>query len=81
MCALTMKVLHDQHHPFADRMVSYPGAGHAFLVAQDGPQSALNSWPLGGHELALGGKPDADARAAAAAWSEIDAFLAAAWRR
>jgi dienelactone hydrolase len=81
MCTLTMKILRDHHHPFADRMVSYPGAGHAFLAAHDGPASALNTWPLGSRELLLGGKPDADARAAAAAWSEIDAFLAAAWRR
>lgn len=81
MCALTMKVLRDRGHAFPDRMVSYPAAGHTFLAARDGPASALNRWPLGSRELQLGGEPVADARAAAAAWSEIEAFLASAWRR
>jgi dienelactone hydrolase len=79
LCELTMSYLRDHHHPRADRMISYPNAGHMFLEARDGPTSALNALPLGSHELQLGGNPEADARAAAAAWHEIDSFLTAAW--
>jgi dienelactone hydrolase len=77
-CELAMERLRARKHPFADRMLSFPAAGHLFIVARDGPESAINTVPLRDAQLSLGGTPEADATAAAEAWRQIYAFLAAA---
>lgn len=54
-------------HPFADRYVHYPHAGHAFLFATDArPQ------------IGLGGTARGNVEAGRQAWAEIDGFLAGA---
>lgn len=74
-CDLAMAYLRHRGHAFADRAVSYPGAGHLFMIADRGPRAAMNSAPMGSTRMAFGGTPDADARAATAAWAEIGGFL------
>jgi uncharacterized protein len=78
-CESAIAYLREHGHAFADRMISYPGAGHLFLSATSGPASAMSSAQLGSFRIAFGGTPDADARAADAAWAEIHAFLAKAF--
>ena len=77
-CELALERLRARRHPFPDRMLSFPGAGHMFIVARDGPPSAINMAPLRDAQLDLGGTPDADAAAAVEAWRQIYAFLGAA---
>ena len=79
-CELSMAYLREHQHPFADRMIAYPDAGHLFLDAQSGPQSAMNRLRRGPFEMVFGGTPEGDARAADDAWPQIHAFLAAALR-
>lgn len=59
----SMTYLHEHGHPYADRMISYPNAGHLFIVADRGPSSALNSVHEGSFEMLFGGTPDAGAAA------------------
>jgi dienelactone hydrolase len=75
-CELAMAYLRAHHHPFADRAVSYPGAGHLYLLARAGSGAALNSAPMGGGgRMAFGGTPEADVSAAQSALATITAFL------
>jgi len=80
-CELAMTYLHERGHPYADRMISYPNAGHLFIIADRGPSSALNAVHEGSFEMRFGGTPDADAAAGSAVWPVIYAFLDAAFRR
>ena len=75
-CELAMTYLRAHHHPFADRAVSFPGAGHEYLLARAGTSAAMNTAPMGaGGRMAFGGAPEADARAARAAIAAINALL------
>jgi dienelactone hydrolase len=80
-CEMALARLKAHRHSYADRMISYPEAGHTFLTAREGPASALISVPVGGFEMRFGGTPEGDARAAQAAWAEIYRFLEAALAR
>jgi dienelactone hydrolase len=75
-CALAMDRLKGAHHPYADRAIDYPSAGHAFISAMHGPSSAATSIDAGGIVIALGGTKDGDVAAARAAWAATWAFLA-----
>ncbi len=78
-CNMAMAYLHAHHHPYADRAIDYPDAGHTFLFAIHGPGSAVTSVPIGGGAtMALGGTVDGDMHAAAQAWPTIWQFLAQA---
>jgi dienelactone hydrolase len=78
-CELALDYLRQHHHSYADRMVSYPNAGHLFIIAKGGPSSAMNSISAGSFKMLFGGTPAGDALAAQAAWAEIYAFLGAAF--
>jgi len=78
-CELALSYLNQHHHSYPDRMISYPNAGHLFIVANHGPSSAINSVHSGSLELSFGGTAEGDAAAAQAVWPEIHAFLAAAF--
>ncbi len=77
-CALTMQYLQQHHHKYADAQVAYPNAGHTFISAVRGPQSAITSVSAGPVTMAFGGTPEGDVAAAAAAWPKIWTFLASA---
>lgn len=80
-CRMAMNYLQAHHHPYADRWISYPNAGHTFLWAIHGPHSAMLSIPLpGGGGIALGGSVDGDIQAQAQAWPIIWQFLSQALR-
>jgi dienelactone hydrolase len=75
-CELAMAYLCAHHHAFADRAVSFPGAGHLYLLARAGAGAALNTAPMGGGgRMAFGGSPEKDAAAAQTALTTIAAFL------
>jgi dienelactone hydrolase len=75
-CDLAMRYLEAARHPYADRAVAYPHAGHTFIGATHGPASAVTSIDFGGVTVAFGGTKEGDAAAAGAAWPVIWAFLA-----
>jgi dienelactone hydrolase len=77
-CDSAMTYLHDHHHAYNDRTVTYPNAGHMFMIAYNGPKSAMNSVNTGSVTILFGGTPQGDANAAAAAWPAIYTFLASA---
>ncbi len=77
-CALTMQYLRDHHHGFGDAQVAYPNAGHTFISAVRGPQSAVTSVTDGPVTMAFGGTAQGDVAAASAAWPKIWDFLAKA---
>lgn len=75
-CELAMAYLRAHHHPFPDKIESFPGAGHAYLTARDGLAAAINSSPTGGGaRMVLGGTPLRDTSAAQTALALIDTFL------
>jgi dienelactone hydrolase len=75
-CAMALSYLQTHHHPYDDRAIDYPNAGHTFLWALRGPKSAVTSVPLpGGASMAFGGTADGDLQAAAQAWPAIWQFL------
>lgn len=75
-CAMAMSYLKAHHHPYADRRVVYPNAGHMFLWAMHGPKSAITSYPMGGGTVMdFGGTAVGDAVASTRAWHSIWAFL------
>jgi dienelactone hydrolase len=80
-CDLAMTYLRKHGHGYADSAIAFPGAGHVFLIARSGPQSAVNSVRFDEYQLMFGGTPEADAAAASAAWPAIYAFLDAAWKK
>ncbi len=76
-CRMAMSYLQAHHHPYADHAIDYPNAGHTFLLAINGPKSAVLSVPLpGGASMAFGGTVEGDQQAAAQAWPAIWDFLA-----
>jgi dienelactone hydrolase len=78
-CTMAMQYLQSHHHPYADRAIEYPNAGHTFLWAMHGPASAVLSVPLpGGASVALGGTADGDVQASAQAWPVIWQFFSQA---
>jgi dienelactone hydrolase len=68
-----MEYLHAHRHPYADRFLQYPGAGHVFLLAS--PQHPLTQAPMGPMTLLLGGTPQANVNAAKQAWPAVFTFL------
>jgi pimeloyl-ACP methyl ester carboxylesterase len=64
-CELGMAYLRAHAHPYLDRYVHYPRAGHAFLFA-----SEQNT------QVRFGGTARGNIEAGARAWIEIDEFLA-----
>ena len=77
LCAMAMRYLKAHHHPFADRRIVYPNAGHTFLWAMHVPKSAITSYSIGGSTVMdLGGTVAGDMAAAKRAWPTIWAFLA-----
>ncbi|HEY9084680.1 MAG TPA: acyl-CoA thioester hydrolase/BAAT C-terminal domain-containing protein [Candidatus Tyrphobacter sp.] len=78
-CKMTMSYLQAHHHPYADRAIDYPNAGHTFLWAIHGPRSAITAISLpGGASMAFGGTVAGDQQAAAQAWPVIWQFLSRA---
>lgn len=77
-CDIAIQTLKAHGHPYADKEIVFPNAGHPFLYATKGPSSAVISIPIAGTTLDLGGTPDGDATAAEDAWPQIWKFLAAA---
>ena len=75
-CAMAMTYLKAHHHQYADRSIVYPDAGHLFLFAMNGPQSAVVSAPIGGMVMDFGGTKAGDVAAAQRAWKTIWRFLA-----
>ncbi|HEY6476819.1 MAG TPA: hypothetical protein VI456_09585 [Polyangia bacterium] len=70
------RYLRAHHHPFPDKIESFPGAGHAYLTARDGLGAAINSSPMGGGaRMVCGGTPLRDTSAAQTALALIDTFL------
>jgi dienelactone hydrolase len=75
-CALAMDYLRAHHHPFSDRARTLEGAGHVYLNARSGPEAAMSTAPMGrGGQMAFGGSPEADARAAREALAAIAALV------
>ncbi|HVV50839.1 MAG TPA: acyl-CoA thioester hydrolase/BAAT C-terminal domain-containing protein, partial [Polyangia bacterium] len=75
-CAHALEYLRAHRHPFADRALTFAGAGHLYLEARTGPAAAMNAAPLGtGGRMAFGGTPEADARAAREALAAIAALV------
>lgn len=75
-CRMALDYLRAHHHPYNDRAIDYPNAGHTFLWALHGPKSAVTSVPLpGGASMAFGGTVDGDLQAASQAWPVIWQFL------
>lgn len=72
-CRIGMAYLHDRHHPYADQLLQYAAAGHAFLFST--PQHPLVQSASGGMTMLLGGTPQGNIAAADAAWPKIAAFL------
>jgi acetyl esterase/lipase len=78
-CKMAMAYLQSHHHPYADRAIDYPNAGHTFLWAIHGPKSAITSVPIpGGASMAFGGTQAGDLQAASQAWPVIWQFLSVA---
>ncbi len=78
-CRMTLAYLRAHHHPYADRAIDYPNAGHTFLWAIHGARSVVLSVPVpGGASIALGGTVAGDLQASALAWPVIWQFLATA---
>lgn len=76
-CAMAMRYLKAHHHAYADRSIVYPNAGHTFLWAMHGPQSAMTSYRIGGGTvMELGGTRAGDVAASTRAWKTIWTFLA-----
>ncbi len=71
-----MKYLRDHHHPYNDVYLHYAGAGHIFLFSS--PSRPMTQSPMGPVTLLLGGTPQANVAAAAAAWPQIYSFLTSA---
>jgi dienelactone hydrolase len=76
-CDFTIQYLRSRHHPYRDREIVYPNAGHTFISAVHGPSSAVTQLSMGGATMAFGGTPAGDAEAATDAWKQIWNFLAA----
>ncbi len=74
-----MTYLRDHHHAFADQYIHYANAGHLFLFVT--PDRPMNTVPLGPVTFLMGGTPQGDLAAEAAAWPNIFGFLEAALRR
>jgi dienelactone hydrolase len=68
-----MQYLHDHHHPYDDRLIVYPSAGHIFLFSA--PNRPMTSVPLGKLTMLLGGTLQANLDAEHRAWPKIGAFL------
>ena len=78
-CDTAMAYLKAHGHPYADREIVYPNAGHTFMSGLRGAQYAVTSFPLGGGmSMALGGTPEGDAAAARSAVATIGQFFATA---
>jgi len=77
-CEEAIAYLRARGHRFAaaDRALTFPGAGHLYLLARAGASAAMNFAPMGQGRMAFGGTPEADARAARAAIPAIIEFLA-----
>lgn len=74
-CDIAMQYLKAHHHKFADEEINYPGAGHTFFMALDGPSSAMIIDPFPGGAFNFGGTRQGDADAATSAWKTIWEFL------
>ncbi len=78
-CDVAMTYLKAHAHPYADREIVYPNAGHLFMSGLRGAKYAMTSYPLGGGmSMAFGGTPEGDAAAAQSAADTMKAFLTAA---
>jgi dienelactone hydrolase len=75
-CELAMTYLKAHRHPYADRYVHYPDAGHLFLFQP--PSKALTQVPLGPFTMLVGGSARGNAAAQAQAWPQIGMFLTGA---
>jgi len=75
-CDVAMTYLKAHAHPYPDREIVYPNAGHTFMTGLRGAKYAVTSYPLGGGaSMAFGGTPAGDAAAARSAAATIAAFL------
>ena len=68
-CDIASAYLKAHAHPYADREIVYPNAGHTFMSGLAGAKYAVTSYPLGGGmSMAFGGTADGDAAAAQSAF-------------
>jgi dienelactone hydrolase len=74
-CDDAMHYFKTHHHAYADREINYPDAGHTFIMATQGPKSAMLSYSWPGGSMAFGGTAQGDANAATSAWKTIWSFL------
>lgn len=73
---MALTYLHEHNHPYADRLIQYPNAGHAFLYSS--AKRPLLTAPMGPFTLMLGGTPSGNTKAATDAWPKILSFLSTA---
>jgi dienelactone hydrolase len=74
-CDIAMHYLTSHHHAYPDREINYRKAGHTFIIATNGPKSAMISYSWPGGSMAFGGTAQGDADAATSAWKSIWSFL------
>jgi dienelactone hydrolase len=74
-CDITLQYLRAHHHPYADREITYPDAGHMFFMATHGLSSALITLKGSSAAIAFGGTPQGDVTAATSSWKSTWAFL------
>jgi dienelactone hydrolase len=80
-CDIAMQYLRTHRHPYADREITYPDAGHTFFMATHGRSSALITLKgSSGAAIAFGGTPQGDVAAATSSWKSVWAFLGTALR-
>ena len=78
LAEVALRRLEAHRHPHPYRHLAYPGAGHNILVPHSPLTVRASGVPIpgvGGQLFSLGGTPQADAAAGAAAWRETLAFL------
>lgn len=75
MADMVMKRLKQARHPFPDRHLAYPGAGHALSFPNTPTTLTTIVHPVTKDKLAMGGDPEHIAAAATDAWPRIVKFL------
>ncbi|MGH7979575.1 MAG: acyl-CoA thioester hydrolase/BAAT C-terminal domain-containing protein, partial [Limisphaerales bacterium] len=71
---MVIRRLADERHPFRDRHLAYPDAGHALYLPNQ-PTTMNSTVFLTGDRVNFGGNAQGNAAAAADAWPRIIAFL------
>lgn len=78
LCNRIMEQLKPAQHPFPDRQLIYPGAGHFIPLPNLPATVSVIFHPVTKTEIDLGGDPEHTARAAVDSWAYVLKFLHAA---